>query len=109
MRRIQTLRTGTNVSAAVMLLIITTTFAAQIAGVPDLVLIGEGDEATGILTIITILGIAMVIFGTPLVLAVNVFHWLAARWFRAREGAAPGAPQGQSFEPAEPLPANHEE
>lgn len=95
MRRIHTLRTAVNVSAAVLLLIITTITAAQIAGVPDPVLFGGGDDGVGILTVVTILGVIAVVFGTPVVLAVNIFHWASTYWFRRREHGRATRPVGQ--------------
>lgn len=91
MRRIRAIRTTVNVGAAVLLLFATTAAAAQIAGVPDPTVFGEGDEAVGILTAMTVAGIAAVVFGTPVVLAVNLLYWAAGRWF-ARHGA--GGPDG---------------
>lgn len=98
MRRIRTFKTSVNVSAAVLLLIATTAAAAQVAGVPDPAIFGKGDEAIGILTAMTVAGIAAVIFGTPVVLAVNLFHWAAGRWFAGRRtrGSAAGQPVPES-------------
>ena len=82
MRRIRRIRTCTNVCAAVLLLIAATAVAAQVLGLPDVVLPGSGEEGAGILTMAMMMGIAVVLFGTPVVLAVNLLHWAAEHRYR---------------------------
>ena len=76
-RRLHALRHAVNLSSALILLVFSTALAAQVLGVPDFPQPPEGEEEAGVLLAVTIVGFGFMIFGTPLVLAINILDRFA--------------------------------
>lgn len=87
--RLHAVRRAVNLSSALVLLVFSTALAAQVLGVPDFPQKPEGEEEAGILLAVTIVGFGFLIFGTPLVLAINILDRFAGSRRQPGAGSMP--------------------